>query len=116
MIASTRSGSVPKVGGISADSSTPSRPLVPAPTKMIRPPLAQRLRDDVDADGDPLLLALHRREHLAIFVQHPFDDVGGRELVDGEGGGVDGLGGKGLPLRTHRHADRNLRKKPRMLA
>ena len=39
MIACTRSGSVPKVGGISADSSTPSRPLVPAPTKMIRPPL-----------------------------------------------------------------------------
>src|SRR5262245_59114893 len=37
MIACTRSGSVPKVGGISADSSTPSRPLVPAPTKMIRP-------------------------------------------------------------------------------
>src|SRR5437868_11423325 len=38
MIASTSSGLVPKVGGISADSSTPSRPLVPAPTKMMRPP------------------------------------------------------------------------------
>src|SRR5580765_8671291 len=37
MIACTRSGLVPKVGGISADSSTPRRPLVPAPTKMIRP-------------------------------------------------------------------------------
>src|SRR5882672_10271188 len=37
MIAWTSSGFVPKVGGISADSSTPSRPLVPAPTKTIRP-------------------------------------------------------------------------------
>src|SRR4051812_20853012 len=37
MIACTRSGLVPKVGGISADSRTPSRPLVPAPTKMMRP-------------------------------------------------------------------------------
>src|SRR4029079_10795602 len=37
MMACTRSGLVPKVGGISADSSTPRRPLVPAPTKMIRP-------------------------------------------------------------------------------
>src|SRR5262249_1664758 len=37
MIARTRSGSVPKVGGISADSRTPRRPLVPAPTKMMRP-------------------------------------------------------------------------------
>src|SRR2546428_8993400 len=37
MMACTRSGLVPKVGGISADSRTPRRPLVPAPTKMIRP-------------------------------------------------------------------------------
>src|SRR5687767_6222913 len=39
MMACTRSGSVLKVGGISADSRMPRRPLVPAPTKMIRPPL-----------------------------------------------------------------------------
>src|SRR5204863_7993143 len=39
MIACTRSGPVPKVGGISADSSTPRRPLVPAPTKITRPAL-----------------------------------------------------------------------------
>ena len=32
-------GGVPKVGGISAASTTPSRPLVPAPMKMTRPPL-----------------------------------------------------------------------------
>src|SRR4051812_26004740 len=37
MIACTRSGVVPKVGGISADSTMPRRPLVPAPTKMTRP-------------------------------------------------------------------------------
>jgi hypothetical protein len=37
MIACTNEGSVPKVGGISADSRMPSRPLVPAPTKMMRP-------------------------------------------------------------------------------
>jgi hypothetical protein len=38
MIACTRFGSVLKVGGISADSRIPSRPLVPAPTNTIRPP------------------------------------------------------------------------------
>ena len=32
-------GGVPNVGGISAASTTPSRPLVPAPTKTMRPPL-----------------------------------------------------------------------------
>src|SRR5438132_7461700 len=37
MTACTRSALVPKVGGISDDSSTPRRPLVPAPTKTIRP-------------------------------------------------------------------------------
>ena len=39
MMAWTMFGLVPNVGGISAASTTPSRPLVPAPTKMIRPPL-----------------------------------------------------------------------------
>ena len=38
MIACTIAGGVPNVGGISAASTTPSRPLVPAPTKMMRPP------------------------------------------------------------------------------
>src|SRR5580765_2557322 len=37
MMAWTRPDFVPKVGGISDDSGTPSRPLVPAPTKTIRP-------------------------------------------------------------------------------
>ena len=74
--------------------------------------LPQRLGDDVDADGDALLLALDRGEHLAVFVQHPFDDVGGGELVDGERGRVDGFGGKGLPLRTDRHADQDLALQP----
>jgi hypothetical protein len=39
MIACTRRGAVPKVGGISADSTTPRRPLVPAPMRITRPPL-----------------------------------------------------------------------------
>ena len=51
--------------------------------------LPQRLGDDLHADRDALLLALDRGEHLAVLVQHPFDDVGGGELVDGERGGVD---------------------------
>jgi len=38
MIACTSRGGVPNVGGHSAASMTPSRPLVPAPTKMRRPP------------------------------------------------------------------------------
>ena len=38
MIACTRPGRVPNVGGHSAASITPSRPLVPAPTKNSRPP------------------------------------------------------------------------------
>jgi hypothetical protein len=39
MIACTSEGLVPNVGGISDASTTPSRPLVPAPTKITRPPL-----------------------------------------------------------------------------
>ena len=38
MIPTTISGGVPNVGGHSAASSTPSRPLVPAPTYSRRPP------------------------------------------------------------------------------
>ena len=117
MIACTSSGCVPKVGGISADSRTPSRPLVPAPTKMMRPPFRSACVMISTPTRDPLLLALDRREHLAVFVQHAFDDVGGGQLVDGERGRVDGFGRKGLPLRTDRHADQTTsRSKPRMLA
>jgi hypothetical protein len=43
MIPCTSSGSVPKVGGISADSTMPRRPLVPAPTNTMRPPLRSAL-------------------------------------------------------------------------
>jgi hypothetical protein len=46
---------------------------------------------------------LDRRDHLAVLVQHPFDDVRGGELVDAERGRVDLLGRKRLPLGTHRH-------------
>ena len=82
MIAWTSSGSVPKVGGISADSSTPSRPLVPAPTKTRRPPLRSALAINVGADRDAIALLLDRGEHPAIFVQHQVDDAGGGQFVD----------------------------------
>ena len=39
MIAWTVEADVPNVGGISEASTTPSRPLVPAPMKITRPPL-----------------------------------------------------------------------------
>ena len=103
MIACTASASVPKVGGISADSSTPSRPLVPAPTKTMRPPLAECLGEHVGAEGDAVALALDRGEHLAVLGQHQIDDAGGWQLVDRECGGIDRLGGQGLPLRTCGH-------------
>src|SRR6185295_5555117 len=54
----------------------------------------------------PLFLAAHRRHHLPIFVQHPFDDVGRGKLVDVERRRIDLLGRKRLPLRAHRHAIR----------
>ena len=81
---------------------------MPAPTKTMRPPLRSACVEDVDPDGDAILLALHGREHLAIFVEHVFDEVGRRQLVEGEGVGIDGFGGQRLPLRAQGHNDRNL--------
>ena len=65
--------------------------------------LAQCRGDHLDADRDPLLLALDGREHLAIFVDHQVDDVVGLELVDAEARGVDCFGGERLPLRSNGH-------------
>ena len=80
MIACTRSGLVPKVGGISADSSTPSRPLVPAPTKMMRPPW----RSACVMISTPTAIRCFSRwtagEHLAIFAEHAVDNLGGESL------------------------------------
>src|SRR5207247_11048970 len=45
---------------------------------------AHRVRDDLDADGDALLFTLTGREHLAILVQHVFDDVSRGTRVDSE--------------------------------
>ncbi len=70
--------------------------------------MSERLRDDLDADGNPILLALNGREHLAVFVQHALDDVLGRQLVKRQRRGVDGLGGKRLPLGAGRHSLRDL--------
>ena len=44
------------------------------------PALAQRLRDDLDAVRDAFLLALDRRDDLAILVDDHVDDVGERRL------------------------------------
>ena len=84
MIAWTSRGDVPNVGGISAASTTPRRPLVPAPTKMTRPPLRSDLDDDLDAVRDLFLLLLDRRDDLAVLVDDQVDDVADRRLVDGE--------------------------------
>ena len=116
MIACTRSGLVPKVGGISADSSTPSRPLVPAPTKTMRPPL----RSACVMISTPTAMRSFSRctaaQHLAVLVEHPFDDVGGGELVDGERRRVDGSVGRDCHFeRTGMRSD-DLRNKPRILA
>src|SRR5262249_57836003 len=51
--------------------------------------LPERVRNDLDADRDALLLAVYRRQHFAIFVEHPLDDIRRRELVDGERRGID---------------------------
>jgi hypothetical protein len=60
--------------------------------------LARGLGDHLDADGDPLALALHCVEHLAIFVDHQVDDVVCGELVDAEADGVDGFRGRDCHL------------------
>ena len=56
------------------------------------PALAQRLRDDLDAVRDAFLLALDRRDDLAILVDDHVDDVGNGGFVDRETGGIDGFG------------------------
>ena len=103
MIACTRRGGVPNVGGISAASTTPSRPLVPAPTKTIRPPLRSACVMISMPCGDLLLFLVHRGDDLAVLVHHHIDDVADRSLVDCETGGVDLLRGERLPLRMGLH-------------
>jgi hypothetical protein len=66
-----------KVGGISADSRMPRRPLVPAPTKTIRPAAPQGGRHHLDADREPLAFALHRAQHLAVLGVHQVDEIDG---------------------------------------
>ena len=70
MIACTVFGDVPKVGGISDASTTPSRPLVPAPTKITRPPLCSACAMISTPWGDPFLFFMDSRQHLAVFVDH----------------------------------------------
>ena len=108
MIACTVFGEVPNVGGISEASTTPSRPLVPAPMKMMRPPL----RSDWVMISTPC--AMRSRSFctaamtLRSSLQDHFDDVRDRCLVDGEAGRIDGFGWQGLPLGVCLHATRSV--------
>ena len=61
------------------------------------PALAQRLRAHVGAERDAIALLLDGRQHAAVLGEHQVDDAAGVELVDGEGSGIDGLGGECLP-------------------
>jgi hypothetical protein len=72
MMACTSDGLVPNVGGISEASTTPKRPLVPAPTKMTRPPFRSYALPLLVNRGDDFLVLVH--DHL--------DDVGDGDLVD----------------------------------
>jgi hypothetical protein len=107
---------VPKVGGISADSMTPQPAARPGADEDDPAALLERLREDLDADHDPILLAVDGGEHLAVLGEHFFDDVAGRLLVNRQRGRVDGFGRKGLPLRTRRHAWNDLANKPRIVS
>jgi len=81
-----------------------------------RDPLARRIHQVL---ADRILLpasSLHGREHLAVFVEHVFDDVGRRELIERERVGIDRFGRKRLPLRVHRHDGKYLGKEPRILS
>ena len=62
-------------------------------------PLAQSLGKQIGRKGDADLLALHRREDLAILADHEVDDVRGRGPIDGQAIGIDGLGRQRLPFR-----------------
>ena len=68
--APTVDGRTPKVGGHSAASSTPSRPLVPAPTKMSRPPppSARTVRSTARAMSGPARPAARSAERSARFM------------------------------------------------
>src|SRR5262249_13730797 len=57
----------------------------------------------LDADREPLALALHGTQHLAIFRVHQVDEIDGGQLVEAEAGVVDRLGGQRLPLRALGH-------------
>ena len=62
------------------------------------PALAERLGDHLDAGGDPLLLAVHGGDDLAILVDHQVDDVADRGRVQRQAVGIDRFGGEGFPL------------------
>ena len=76
MMAWTRFGSVPKVGGSSAASMTASRPLVPAPKRKHRPPAR-----NVPANASAARTISRRAERLMVaLAARPNEPVGGSAL------------------------------------
>ena len=94
---------MPKVVGISADSTTPSRPLVPAPTKITRP----SLRSASTMMSTPMAMRGRSRWTAASTLRSSFSISSmmsaRRRLVDAERCGVDGFGGELLIFRTLGH-------------
>ena len=90
----TISGSEPKVGGHSAASSTPSRPLVPAPDVEQPAAGAERGHDQLDRAGDVGQLAGHRLGHGAVLGGDPLEDAGDVEGVEVARARVPLLGGE----------------------
>ena len=96
MMAWTRRGGVPKVGGHSAASSTPRRPLVPAPTKNSRPPprSASTIRSTARAmAGVGAAHGLYRKSILAV---HEPRDLERAQPVEVAGRAIRALGGQSL--------------------
>ena len=111
MIASAMSGSMPKVGGSSAASSTPSLPLVPAPTKISRPPFSTASATKRCTARDARLLALHGREHVPVVEKHHLDDLVRRQRVDVAAARIHRFGRQMLPFRSRGHSfDLNLKR------
>ena len=96
MMAWTRRGGVPKVGGHSAASSTPRRPLVPAPTKKSRPPprRASTMRSTARA-----MAGITRRtasDGTSILAVHEARDLERAQPVEVARRAVRALGGQSL--------------------
>ena len=98
MIICTRSGGSPKVGGISAASSAPIRPLVPAPTLNQRPPPPSTQTSTSTARLDRGQHAADRLAGVAVLAVDRGEDLLHAPAVERAGRFEYGLGG---PLIRH---------------